>query len=92
MAKALAEYDDEYGSITDRSYKLKRRGEGLDTEYIATPLEKESPSDRLKKIKRNSDGLLRDSLNALLSIYEDDTVKPEKEEEADESLALEWDD
>lgn len=37
VAKNLLEYASEFGSITDRNYKVKRTGTGRDTQYIFMP-------------------------------------------------------
>ena len=59
MAGGLADFDDEYGGITDRNYRLKRRGEGLDTKYTSTPMDKSKFTKGMAKAKnKNSDKLV----------------------------------
>lgn len=63
----LIEFEDEYGSVTDRDYKLRRRGTGVDTTYAATPLDAVPMSKKIAKARKIADGLLESKLDQLLS-------------------------
>ena len=53
LADELVRFEeDDFGTIRDRNYKIRRRGEGMNTKYSATP---QSPSPLTKKMKRARD-------------------------------------
>ena len=58
LAAALVDLEEEYGSITDRNYKLKRRGSGLDTKYTVTPLDPSKMGKKHLKAATKADGRL----------------------------------
>jgi len=67
VSKLITEYEEEYETITDRNYKLRRRGTGLDTEYSATPMDAAPMSKKMKRAQKEADGLLLDKLDQLLA-------------------------
>ena len=68
MVVELIEYEEEYGSITDRNYKLKRRGEDINTKYTATPMDKCDMTKKVVKARGNVGTHLSDALESLLSL------------------------
>ena len=67
LTAELAEYDDEYGNITDRAYRIKRRGDGLKTKYTATPLDKTPMTKAMLKGKSKARGLMQARLDLLVA-------------------------
>ena len=63
----LIEYEEEYKTITDRNYKLKRRGEGFKTKYTATPMDSSPLTKRMQKARDEAEGKLAEALSTLLS-------------------------
>ena len=51
-------YDEEYGGITDRNYKLSRKGEDLKTTYSAIPMDKKPMNKRMLQAKKEHKGKL----------------------------------
>ena len=66
LARTLADFEEEYDTICDRNYKLKRKGEGLETEYIATPMSPAPMSKAMKKAKSKSQSLLDDAIDRIM--------------------------
>lgn len=59
LMQSLSNYEEEYDTITDRNYKLKRKGKGIaDTDYIATPLAPKPMNKKMEKAKRECQGML----------------------------------
>ena len=67
LFKILDGFDDAYGTITDRPYLITRKGEGLETEYQAFPLDKEDITEEMYEARANSKELLADKMEWLLS-------------------------
>lgn len=56
LVQDIVEAEEEYGNITDRDYKLKRRGQGRDkTDYTALPTKKYKMTDEMKKAKKKAE-------------------------------------
>lgn len=51
IAGDLVEYADTYGTITDRPYKIKRKGGGTDTEYQLIMLPEEDKPDGIDELE-----------------------------------------
>ena len=69
VAALITEYEADYETITDRNYRIRRRGTGLDTTYSATPAkEGETPfTKKMKRARDEADGLIMDTLDQLLA-------------------------
>ncbi len=67
LVEKLVEYDAEYGSITDRNYKIRRRGTGLETTYAATPMDARPMGKKMLRAQKEADGMLADRVDQLLS-------------------------
>ena len=67
MVLGLVEFEEEYGSITDRNFKLKRRGKGMDTKHTATPMDKSPMSKKVVRARDNVGDRFSDALDSLLS-------------------------
>ena len=67
VSKLITEFEEEYGSITDRNYKIRRRGTGLETTYAATPMDASPMGKKMIRARKEADGILADRLDQLLS-------------------------
>ena len=72
MMAALIDHEEEYGTITDRNYKLRRRGDGRKTEYTAQPAKQtDKPTKKaIFKARNEATGMLHEALETLLSFSE----------------------
>lgn len=67
LVLALVEYEEEYSSITDRNYKLKRRGQGMKTKYTATPMDSSPMTKKMNKMIEVAEGKMASALADLLA-------------------------
>lgn len=81
LAISLNEHEVEYGSISDRPYKLRRKGEGLETKYSSTPLDKSELTKEEKKVRKGTQDLLDQAMDILLDVPDDD----------DDDIESDWD-
>jgi len=66
LVQELNEYRLKFGNITDRNYRIRRTGEGLNTKYRADERDKQPMSKGMQKAVANSKNLLEEVLNELL--------------------------
>ena len=73
LVSDLVECEVEYGTVTDRNYKLKRRGEDLKTKYSAVPCDKSPMGKKMKeaRAKAEEEGVLAKVLDTMLSVSDD---------------------
>ena len=74
MLEKLNALDEEYGTLTDRNYRLKREGQGLDTDYTPVPMDKKKMSAKMEEArdKAAKDGLMSKAIDYVLAYNEMD--------------------
>ena len=70
MIQKLLKCEAEYKTVTDRNYRLKRTGDGLDTEYDPIPLDSKPLTKKMEKAKNKAEDILQEAVERLLSYAE----------------------
>ena len=74
LSLEISDFDDEYGSITDRDYRLTRKGESMnETKYTATPLDVKPMTKKQLKAQEEAveDSILDNAIAALVGDTEE---------------------
>ena len=66
LVAKFVEYEEEYKTLTDRAYKIRRKGEGLNTEYSATPVNIKLSAKKIRAAHLEDPEILTDALDKLL--------------------------
>ena len=66
LVQELNEHRLKYGTITDRNYRLRRMGEGLQTKYRADDGDEQPMSKGMKKAQDKNSSLIEEVLDELL--------------------------